>query len=343
MKKIYLLFPSFKNVGGVHNVIIDLYKNLKDEFDIIVSSYNMYSEINPQYRDAIPESDYKQISLLKLLFKNVLIISHHRKLTTKLLLLSFFLKKNIIHVAHSEFSNLKHLTLYPQNIVAVSDSVKKNLINFFKQKPSNVTVIRNAINDRYSSDFAKYQYNKNEIVILFPAQITQNKNQVNIVNILKNKLGENVQILFAGDGPLYDELVKACKNNDKCIPLGFRSDMLNLYAGADYVMLFSEKEGLPISLIEAAMMGKPIICNDVGGNLEIVEDKVNGFVCNSFSELIECINYLQNITEEDYKQMSINVREKYLKEFTIDKMIKQYKEIILNFLPSVARRANRKL
>ena len=113
MKKIYLLYPSLKHVGGVYHVIIDVFLGIKDDYDIIISSYDQYDEICEEYKKVIPESHYKQISLLKLLFTDALIVSHHRTLTTRLLLWSLFLKKNIIHVAHSEFSNFRHFTLYP--------------------------------------------------------------------------------------------------------------------------------------------------------------------------------------------------------------------------------------
>ncbi|MCK9230913.1 MAG: glycosyltransferase family 4 protein [Syntrophales bacterium] len=327
-KKIYLLYPSFQNVGGAHNVIIDQYLGLKDDYKIIISSYDRYEKINDEYKKVIPESHYKRLSLLDLLFTRALIISHHRKLTTKLLLLSLFLKRNIIHIAHNEFFSLRYFTLYPSTIIAVSDRVKTNLIEYFRCKPSRVIVIKNGIHDRYSFDTKGFKYNENDIKILFPARITKVKNQLNIVNTLKNRLSKNVKIMFAGDGPLYSDLVKACKDDNNFIPLGFRSDMLNLYSETDYVMLFTEKEGLPISLLEAAMMGKPIICNNVGGNLEIVEDGVNGFVCNSFPELRDCINNLPTITEDTYRDLSKKVREKYLKEFTVNVMIEQYKKII---------------
>ena len=258
-------------------------------------------------------------------------MSHHRKLTTKLLLLSLFQKNNIIHVAHNEYFNLKHFTLYPKNIIAVSDRVKNNLITYFKQRPSNIIVIKNGIHDKYINSIEMVNINNNEINILYPARITNIKNQVNIVCALKNKLNKNIKINFAGDGPSYSELVNVCKNDVNFKPLGFISDIFLFYEKTDYVLLFTKKEGLPISLIEAIMMGKPIICNDVGGNLEIVENKVNGFVCNTFQELLQCINNLSNIPEAEYSQLSENARDKYLNEFQVDTMIKQYKKYILHF------------
>ncbi|VBB43641.1 conserved hypothetical protein [uncultured Desulfatiglans sp.] len=329
--RIYLLYPSFRNVGGVHNVIIDLFSGLKAEYDVIVSGYDEYCQINERYREVIPESNYWRLSLSRLLFAKGLLISHHRKLTTKLLLLSLFLKRNIVHVAHNEFFNLKHVTLYPKNIIAVSHRVKNNLVEYFKQDPSRIMVIENGIHDRYADEYGKHNYKQTGIKILFPARITKIKNQVNVVNKLKGKVDEEVNIFFAGNGPLYDELKSKCRTSSNFVALGFVSDMLSLYKEMDYVMLFTQKEGLPICLIEAAMMGKPIICNDVGGNLEIVEQKVNGFLCNSFSELIDRINNLPNITFSEYKHLSENARKTYLDKFNVEIMINKYRKVIYQF------------
>jgi len=59
------------------------------------------------------------------------------------------------------------------------------------------------------------------------------------------------------------------------------------FNNANFTMLYTEREGLPVSLIESCKYGVPIICNDVGGNLEIVEHGVNGYVVNTYNELIE--------------------------------------------------------
>lgn len=72
---------------------------------------------------------------------------------------------------------------------------------------------------------------------------------------------------------------------------------------ADFVLLFSKNEGLPISLIEASMTGNPIICNDVGGNIEIAKNGRNTFVVNEWIELERCLNNLPNLKSMSYFDM----------------------------------------
>lgn len=98
--------------------------------------------------------------------------------------------------------------------------------------------------------------------------------------------------------------------------MGFRNDVLDLLQKSNYMMLFSTTEGLPITLIEASMCGCPIICNDVGGNLEIAHDGENAFIANSWNELVCVLNSLLDIPKDDYMAMCAKSREIYLSRFT---------------------------
>jgi glycosyltransferase involved in cell wall biosynthesis len=61
--------------------------------------------------------------------------------------------------------------------------------------------------------------------------------------------------------------------------LGWRSDIASVYAAADLVLLTSDNEGMPLSLIEAAAAGRPAVTTDVGSAAEVVVDGVTGIVC----------------------------------------------------------------
>lgn len=51
-----------------------------------------------------------------------------------------------------------------------------------------------------------------------------------------------------------------------------------LMAASDIVVLTSEKEGIPRSLMEAMALGKPVVATDVPGTDELVKDKETGFL-----------------------------------------------------------------
>ncbi|CAB4797261.1 unannotated protein [freshwater metagenome] len=59
---------------------------------------------------------------------------------------------------------------------------------------------------------------------------------------------------------------------------GFRSDMADVYGALDVFVLASHREGFPLSGMEAAAAGLPIVTTDIRGCRQIVTDGLNGFL-----------------------------------------------------------------
>lgn len=60
---------------------------------------------------------------------------------------------------------------------------------------------------------------------------------------------------------------------------GATSDVRPMIARADCIVLPSYREGMPRTLLEAAAMGRPLVATDVPGCREVVQDGVNGYLC----------------------------------------------------------------
>jgi glycosyltransferase involved in cell wall biosynthesis len=88
--------------------------------------------------------------------------------------------------------------------------------------------------------------------------------------------------LIVGDGPLRESLVAeiSALGLDTCVHLtGFRTDPESLEAAASVVVLTSRSlEGTPGVLLDALVLGRPIVATDVGGVTEVIEDGVSGIV-----------------------------------------------------------------
>jgi glycosyltransferase involved in cell wall biosynthesis len=59
---------------------------------------------------------------------------------------------------------------------------------------------------------------------------------------------------------------------------GATTDIAAVWREASMLVLPSRAEGLPLVLTEAMMYGRPALVTDVGGNAEVVEDGVTGFI-----------------------------------------------------------------
>jgi glycosyltransferase involved in cell wall biosynthesis len=93
--------------------------------------------------------------------------------------------------------------------------------------------------------------------------------------------GRRVRVRIAGDGPLRAACVAqvaALGLGGQVEMLGERSDVAALMAEADFVVQPSLREGLSNSILEAMMVGRPVIASAVGGSVELVEDGVTGLL-----------------------------------------------------------------
>lgn len=101
---------------------------------------------------------------------------------------------------------------------------------------------------------------------------------------------------------------------------------------SDCVILPSYREGISKSLLEAAAMERPIICSNVPGCKEIVEDGINGIICEpkNFTSLANAIFKIINIGFNNRILFGKAGRRKVEKEYSEDKVISFYLKEISN-------------
>lgn len=110
--------------------------------------------------------------------------------------------------------------------------------------------------------------------------------------------------------------------------LGVSDAVIDFLRQADCVVLPSYREGTPRSLLEAASVGKPIITTDAVGCREVVDDGVNGFLCEprSADDLKAKMEQMLLLPEAERIQMGLNGRDKMLRQFderiVIDRYVK---------------------
>lgn len=91
----------------------------------------------------------------------------------------------------------------------------------------------------------------------------------------------NLCFLIVGDGELASTLKSssAAKNlGHRLVWPGMRDDMPAVVSASDVVCLTSDNEGTPVSLIEAAAGGRPVVSTRVGGVESVVHDGVTGYL-----------------------------------------------------------------
>ena len=327
IKMVFSFNSELHTVSGVQKVVLSIHNALKDEYSAKVAGLKSYSEVNPNL--GIKEEEYVKWRN-PFMFKHSVVFVHERKFLALFWLLNllFFLRTKVVYVHHNMLYGHRFSTMLPQYIVAISDPGIRNLTEYFHAPIRHIHKIYNCVEDRKKLR-RTVQRHDGIVRILYPARINSVKRQLKIVEKLRGKIDARIQIDFAGIGPLYEELKNCLRRDDNQFhSIGFVDDIPARMLEYDYVMLFSKHEGLPISLIEATMTGTPIICNDVGGNVEIGHVGENAFVADDWDALIETLNSLPELPAKEYEKMCKASRAIYEKHFTYSIFKKNYLDLV---------------
>jgi len=325
MKKIYSFNTELHKVTGIQRVMMDIHHAVKDDYESWIVGTMDYNKLNPNI--GIERGCYIKF-LNPFMFYHSIVIIHERKLLPVFWVLNHLLFQRIklVYVHHNIFNDRRVLSMMPQTLVSISDKSTENLVNYFKVPVAHIHKILNCVPDIHPG---LHRFNREgKITILYPARINYVKRQKDIYRQLKGRLDSKIIILFAGIGPDYQVLKEELSDEKQFKCLGFVENIPELLQQCDYMMLFSRKEGLPITLIEATMCSVPIICNNVGGNCEIAHDGENAFVTNDWEELITILNGLPVIEEKEYYRLSNNSRRIYENNFTFKIFKEKYLELL---------------
>src|SRR6478735_5151463 len=91
------------------------------------------------------------------------------------------------------------------------------------------------------------------------------------------------RFVVVGDGELRAELeasAPARALGDRLVWAGFRRDMADVCFASDVVVLTSDNEGTPVSLIEAQAARTPVVSTNVGGVRSVVLDGESGYLAD---------------------------------------------------------------
>lgn len=161
------------------------------------------------------------------------------------------------------------------------------------------------------------------------AFITVRKGYEQLLNVLLRL--PDYGILFVGEGPDVERLkllASALKVNDRCIWIGKRSGGYRYLRYVDVFVMCSRTEGFPLTLVEAAAMGVPVVCSNIPVLSSIISQKVAVFFDLDRVETLE--KAIKRI-EKNKLFFSNAVFEYYKMNLTLDVMVSKYIEFYQSF------------
>ena len=93
-----------------------------------------------------------------------------------------------------------------------------------------------------------------------------------------------IRVAISGEGPMRYELEAQIRNSglSGLVHLcGFRSDISNFVSALDLFVSSSRWEGLPIAVVEAMLLRRPVVATDVGGVSEVVKNRKTGYLVSA--------------------------------------------------------------
>jgi len=126
-------------------------------------------------------------------------------------------------------------------------------------------------------------FRQEDFLLLTVAEMTKNKNHLThlkALSLLKDKPEfSDMHYLIVGRGEEWASLEEAAKElgiADHVRFMGYRTDAPDFYRCCDLFLFMTYREGLSVALMEAMGSGLPIICSQIRGNTDLVEDGVSG-------------------------------------------------------------------
>ena len=119
------------------------------------------------------------------------------------------------------------------------------------------------------------------IILLSIGELSDRKNHSVSIKALSQIDNKNLHLVIAGTGEKRDEFLSLAKElgvDGRVHLLGFRTDVAELLKSADIFLFPSIQEGLPVALMEAMSCGLPVICSEIRGNTDLINDTC-GILC----------------------------------------------------------------
>jgi glycosyltransferase involved in cell wall biosynthesis len=244
-------------------------------------------------------------------------------------------KKSLVVLAERILAMLTH------QLLAVGDKVRQDLLLAGIGKPERFGLmppgleIGKLLTKKDAMSF--FGLSNQTLQCAFIGRVTQIKRPDRFLDVVSEiqKRGLPIEFFIAGDGELLQNCRERISREDLPVKvLGWQSDIEQVLSATDVVILTSDNEGTPLSLIQAGMAGLPVVTTRVGSVPEVVLDGITGIVTSlDVQQIADALEMLAK-SAELRAQMGTSAREFTLANFGIKRLVNDhevlYKKLVAN-------------
>ena len=244
----------------------------------------------------------------------------------------------------------KMISRFVDKFVTASSTARNALIGNRAVAPGRIVQIFNSMQDEFVtlnriSLLKELSIRPDKFVIVSVAFLTRRKGQIYILKALRRirdlreDVFRNLHVVLVGDGEDRSRLELYITQHglrNKVTITGFRSDYYDFINAADLFVLASiGDEDMPLVILSAMALAKPIISTTVAGINEEIRNDVDGFLLDPVN-----LDSLNEVLIKLYlgRQLGVrygnSARERYNLLFTLDQMIEKYHRLYDGLLKS---------
>ncbi|MDI1256454.1 MAG: glycosyltransferase family 4 protein [Flavobacterium sp.] len=316
-------FPNISNHGGYKklNVISSDYQNSEVFFIAYQQkSKTEYSHIFTHFVELCTPSfrKIKQVSDAKI------IAVDHNPRPLNGYPLQKKIEKRIKGMLYSKYTDL---------FVGVSNYTVNQIINDFGKhlRKKAVTIYNGVVTDAIVMRISRNEKQPSFIVASHLRESKGIQDLIAAVAQLSETLQSELKIDIYGDGPYKTQLqnlVQKCNGENIFSFKGSQPNLNEIYCQYDYLLQPTHMECFSLSILESLAANVPVITTNVGGNEEVIKNGSNGYIFEAGNS-----TSLKEIIENVYsgkQKIEVNTSHLIHNEFSLDKMVGHYMELLSN-------------
>ena len=231
---------------------------------------------------------------------------------------------------------------YSSRMVAVCEATKRELVNDLKIDSAKITVVPNGIEDRRPDEESvaavrkAFGFGGQERIAVYVGRLAFHKGIADLFAAAEivTASAPHARFLIVGEGPMEDELSRRVEMGPlagKVFFAGRREDVPQLIGASDLFVLPSFSEGLPLTLLEAAMVGRAMVATDVGGISDVVQAGVTGTLVRP-RDPVGLARGIKTLLGDDtgLKRMGDAARQLWEQKFTADNMVEKMEQVYIS-------------
>lgn len=289
--------------SGAENVACSIIKNTENDIN------SVYCSQDGEIRKILEEKNIKFISINKINHRNIQKVIdetspdfiHAHDFRASIAASRFYKRAKIISHIHKNDEKMKTISiksiLYAIaskrfcRIIGVSKSILDEYI-FSSKIEDKFIVVPNYVDKKEVVEKSKEFKLGKKYDLFFLGRIQDEKNPFEFIEIVKElaKTSQNIKAVMIGYGPLFDKCEDKIKEYNLSKNISMVGYQLNPYPyikNSKIGIMPSKYEGFGISVIEAAILGKPMLNSGVGGLKEIC--KGTNLICHNTADYVNAI------------------------------------------------------